>query len=232
MTKATIQIDHTALKAACRIMAKNDIRYYLNGVYVEATRDQTLVVATDGHRLILIRTQTENEVEDAESLIIAGDVAKRIVDGSIRSIRQISMTRTDAGKWHIPLFKWGVELSFGSVEGVFPNWRKVVPERTTGEPANFNPQYLADFQAAAHDYFGGSKGRLGLIEVSQNGRGGALVTPTRKDGDFIGVVMPFEAATNHKAEPPAWALTPAPKAIAARYRRAIPNTDSQTEARA
>ncbi|MGX9694566.1 DNA polymerase III subunit beta family protein [Achromobacter anxifer] len=232
MTKATIQIDHTALKAACRIMAKNDIRYYLNGVYVEATKDQTLVVATDGHRLILIRTQTDNEVEDAESLIIAGDVAKRIVDGSMRSIRQISMTRTEAGKWQIPLFKWGVELSFGTVEGLFPDWRKVVPKRTTGEPANFNPQYLADFQAAALDYFGGSRGRLGLIEVSQNGRGGALVTSSRADDDFIGVVMPFEAGASQQAEPPAWTLTPAPKAIAARYRPAPANTAGQTEARA
>ncbi|WP_179215185.1 DNA polymerase III subunit beta family protein [Achromobacter xylosoxidans] len=217
MTKTTIHFEHTALKAACRIMAKNDIRYYLNGVYVEASPTETILAATDGHRLLVLRKEAPNDVPQAVTLIIPGEVAQRIVDGSLKAVRHISLTQVDEGKWLVPLLKWDIEVAFRSVEGIFPNWRAIVPKATSGEAANIKPQYLTDFEKAAHDMYGSLKHHTSSIEVRHNGRSGALVFPSSSSGqDFIGVVMPFAPETTPRTTPPDWVLTEEPKVISAR----------------
>lgn len=220
MTKTTIHFEHTALKAACRIMAKNDIRYYLNGVYVEASPTETILAATDGHRLLVLRKEAPNDVPQAVTLIIPGEVAQRIVDGSLKAVRQICLTQVDEGKWLVPLLKWDIEVAFRSVEGIFPNWRAIVPKATSGEAANIKPQYLTDFEKAAHDMYGSLKHHTSSIEVRHNGRGGALVFPSSSSGqDFVGVVMPFTPDTNPRTTPPDWVLTEEPEPISARRAR-------------
>lgn len=225
MPKTVIQFDHGALKAACRIMAKDDIRYYLNGVYVEATPAETILAATDGHRLLVLRKEVPNDVRQVETLIIPGAVAQRIVAGSLKAIPQISLTQVDDGKWLVPLLKWDMEVAFRSVEGIFPNWRAVVPKTTSGEAANIKPQYLADFEKAAHDMYGSLKLHASSIEVRHNGPGGALVFPSSYSGqDFVGVVMPFAPDTNPRTTPPDWVLAEEPKLISAR-RAHLPRVD-------
>ena len=217
MPKTVIQLDHSALKAACRIMAKNDIRYYLNGVYVEALPTETILAATDGHRLLVLRKEVPNDVAQAVTLIIPGEVAQRIVAGSLKAVRQISLTQVDEEKWLVPLLKWDIEVAFRSVEGIFPNWRAVVPKATSGEAANLKPQYLTDFEKAAQDMYGSLKHHTSSIEVRHNGRGGALVFPSSSSGqEFIRVVMPFVPDTTPRTTPPDWVLTEEPKPISAR----------------
>lgn len=227
MPKTVIQFDHAALKASCRIMARNDIRYYLNGVYVEATPTETILAATDGHRLLVLRKEAPNDVRQVETLIIPGAVAQRIVAGSLKAIPQISLTQVDDGKWLVPLLKWDMEVAFRSVEGIFPNWRAVVPKATSGEAANIKPQYLADFEKAAHDMYGSLKLHASSIEVRHNGADGALVFPSSHSGqDFVGVVMPFVPDTNPRTTPPAWVLAEEPKLISARS-TPLPRVDVQ-----
>lgn len=217
MTKTVIHFDHAALKAACRIMAKDDIRYYLNGVYVEATDDQTILVATDGHRMLILRCSVANELPGATTLIIPGHIAKRIVVDSIRSIPTLPLTRVEADKWTVPLLKWGADISFRSQEGLFPNWRKVVPSLATNVTANLSPKYVADFQAAACDMYASLKGAPSAIDVRQNGQGTSIVLPTLTDDSFLGLVMPMVEDAKPRNAPPAWALSDMPKAIAAQY---------------
>ena len=35
---------------------KNDVRFYLNGVLIESHADGAIIVATDGHRMLVVRT--------------------------------------------------------------------------------------------------------------------------------------------------------------------------------
>jgi len=46
-----IHISRNKLKAAAYFSARDDIRYYLNGILIESTPMQTRIVATDGHAL-------------------------------------------------------------------------------------------------------------------------------------------------------------------------------------
>jgi DNA polymerase III sliding clamp (beta) subunit (PCNA family) len=48
---STINLSLSQLRAALLIAAKQDVRYYLNGVYVECDSIRTRVVATNGHMM-------------------------------------------------------------------------------------------------------------------------------------------------------------------------------------
>lgn len=232
MTSPTILLDHLAVKAASRIRAKNDLRYYLNGIFVEATKSQTLVVATDGHRLIVLRSAAENGLKDAVSLIIPADAARCIVDGSLGSLRQLQLTQLPDGKWQVPLLKWGIDMTFHPIAANYPDWRKVIPKSVSMEATNLNPKYVSDFHGAACDFYGLRNVRGPAVEVAQNGLGAALVFPGQPDENFLGVIMPVRGPEKSRTESPAWALAAAPKAIAGKYLRTTPSTSSPAEATA
>jgi DNA polymerase-3 subunit beta len=56
-----ITIDHSIIKALLICAAKQDIRYYLKGVCVDARANGDVVlVATDGHRLLAYPVAVDN----------------------------------------------------------------------------------------------------------------------------------------------------------------------------
>lgn len=77
MTKS-VDINYDYLKAVSLAMAKQDIRYYLMGVHVEAKLDGVTLVATDGHRLLAIHDDTQR-VEEPFNLIIPAETVKAII---------------------------------------------------------------------------------------------------------------------------------------------------------
>ena len=56
----TIQIDPRQLKAVALLAPKQDRRYWLNGVYVEAMPRETRLVAMDGKRMGVFRAEQAN----------------------------------------------------------------------------------------------------------------------------------------------------------------------------
>ena len=65
-----ITIQARQLRSAAHGMATRDIRYYLNGLLVEATKSQTTAVGTDGHMIVANRCEAENEIDENINLII------------------------------------------------------------------------------------------------------------------------------------------------------------------
>ena len=67
----------SALHTVACFAAKDDIRYYLNAVRVEASPVQTRFTATDGHCAGMLRTAQENEgIDGAITILIPIDVVK------------------------------------------------------------------------------------------------------------------------------------------------------------
>lgn len=58
------------LHAALAIAAKKDVRYYLNGIYLHTVGKELRLVATDGHRLLVISMANEKELPWGEAGII------------------------------------------------------------------------------------------------------------------------------------------------------------------
>ena len=64
-------------------MAQQDVRYYLNGLYLEVLGGRLRMVATDGHRLALATAPERVDVADAGVIIPRKGVLElsRLFDG-------------------------------------------------------------------------------------------------------------------------------------------------------
>lgn len=141
----TIQLDKRALRAALEFAATQDIRYFLNGIKIEATKTHTTYVATDGHRMIAVRHEAENE-QEAE-MIIPVAVAKIASKGAIKTIggEKVSLT---IDKLQYDISTPNGRLIFTPIEGNFPEWRKAMndykkPKKRQGNSILcINPEYL------------------------------------------------------------------------------------------
>ena len=119
-------------------------RYALGAVLLEVKDGNPTWVATDGRRLSLVETETDQAVDDREVLIpsrVLDIVAGMAVgDGSV----QVEATATE-----VRLELDGTTVTGRLVDGRFPRWRDVVgtPE---GEPTVLNvAELLASVRAAA-----------------------------------------------------------------------------------
>jgi len=114
-----------AISKASRFSARQDVRYYLNGVHLLADGANMLAVATDGHRLICV---TARDLIDLDGVLANTNL---IVPAS--AFAQIGkLTGTEAvlaaGPNAISLTdEAGTALVVKLVDGEYPQWRKVVP---------------------------------------------------------------------------------------------------------
>ena len=137
--KVSVPFFLDTLKRSKHAMAKDDIRYYLNGVCIKRTEEGWEIVATDGHRLACAKiTNTRNFVNagDDETIIPNADVnllvlmmepmADMMKKNPGYSV-SVGITRNDD---NAVLF----EFSDGSfykcrhLQGKFPNYRRILDQ--------------------------------------------------------------------------------------------------------
>ena len=157
--------------------AKEDVRYYINGVMVRNGE----MAATNGHMLLLIKS---NGIESDGEYIIDNDTLKMLVtahkgikgDNRVEVINGMTVTG-----------KSGVQIT--PVDGKFPDVNRVIPQETSGEIAHFNYEYLLACQKANGQFLGGE---YLWIKLQHNGGKGAKFESEDEDGNkLIGVVMPI-----------------------------------------
>lgn len=182
-TQFTISIN--ALKGALLLAGKKDIRYYLNGVKVEFNQNCTRLIGCDGHKIGLINLTQNLLNTGAGELIVPREIIEALKPvGKNADIVQI--TKVNETFWQID--NYGTKVSFQGVEGKYPDYARVMHFTTSGESAQFNPEFLLAFQKAAV-LFTGSKSAT--LSINQNGHGSAMVCIVGLDS-FAGVVMPFK----------------------------------------
>lgn len=164
------------LKAVMFSAAKNDIRYYLNGVMVRNGE----VAATNGNMALIIKS---DDIKSDGEYIIDNDTLKMIVtvhkgikgDNRIEVIDGV--VTTGKSKVHIT-----------PVDGKFPDVNRVIPQETSGEIAHFNAEYLLNCQKANCEFLGR---KYAHIKLQHNGKDGAKFESEDKEGNkLFGVVMP------------------------------------------
>jgi DNA polymerase-3 subunit beta len=96
-------------------MATQDARHFLNGMFLEVSKNKLTVVATDGHRLSMSSAATVNPTEEPVSCIIPRKC--------ITEIKRILTTFKD-NKANIVEFMVTSKL----IEGNYPDYKKVFPE--------------------------------------------------------------------------------------------------------
>ncbi len=120
----TFNLDGSALcgliDAVLYASAKDDVRYFFNGIYLDPTGDGLALVETDGHRIAYGTLPVETGL--TRGIIIPRESAKFILsslqDGPVRlSIAdgQINVTGT------------GCDITAKLIDGRYPDWRRVIP---------------------------------------------------------------------------------------------------------
>jgi hypothetical protein len=168
------------LKALLLIASSDSFRLYLSGIHFESTPDAVIAVATDGHRMLVLRkTVAHNDIFAP-------------IDGFLTRADADAMVKASGGLKYLSLVADGENVRFGQVsaklerQGNFPNWRAAVPEKYSGEVAQFNAAYVGDFGRVNKLLGGDAK----FTEIAHNGDGAALVNVY---GDAFGILMPMHA---------------------------------------
>jgi len=177
----TINIEVT--KALLPLAAEKNICQYLNGVYIDFQADKTVYVATNGHMLGIYTEAAHND--HMFNIIVPRDVVKQL------------KPKSGKAKWgklsFDPESKLGRIINpansqdFGFIPpaGVYPDYMRVIPDKTSGEVGQFNAEYLYAF-AQVNKVLGAWN--PGWVKINHNGERGAIVHLS--DDRFTGVIMP------------------------------------------
>lgn len=119
------------LQALLMFAAKNDRRFYLNGIYSDTAG---YLVATDGHRILYIKTG-----EPGLDVIIPREAAEAAVKMAKKG-QEIPLTKTSIG-----------QVVYTPFDAKYPDWRRVIPGSDNLQPSPqclFVWQYLTDAEKA------------------------------------------------------------------------------------
>ena len=179
-----------AIKAINHLSATKDVRFYLNGILVEATKTHTTLVATDGHVLGVYKNEEENEIPEniKYKFILPNDVLKNLKASIIKN-ELVSLEFEREEDWNVKsviIKSLSCSLMTQTIDAKFPDWRRVLPQETSNERGNYNPELLTKFIKVAKDF--GKKPHE--INLFQNGTSAAALTI---DGieNFMGVIEPM-----------------------------------------
>lgn len=199
--------------AALKLFAADkDVRFYLNGINLEIGRKETRLVATDGVMLGCFRVESEQPDVDAPltNIIIPNDLLKPIkAKGMVEILIGPLETKKDAKGEEVPvssarpvtLTYADVSMSSKTLDGIFPDWRRAIPSKVSGEAAQFDPAYVGLLAKVAAALYGKSK----YVGIGFNGDDAALLD--FGDENFVGVLMPLrpDVVTAPRTPPDWWA---------------------------
>jgi len=193
-----ITISHDTIKALLLVAPKTDIRYYLNGVCVDVRQGTVTLVATDGHRLLAVPVAADDIQSAMEGQYI-------IPRETLEAVKPVKVPRSDNLPLTIEIVDARITITGATtatsptIDGRFPDWRRVTPTSANNEPAQYQPEYIASFGKIG-ELFGGKNVKC---VIHHNGLGAALVTFPASEA--LGVVMPLRVDNEKHPGLPTWA---------------------------
>lgn len=200
---ATAVIPMAALAAVAPFMAKNDVRYYLNGLLLQsatgATADAaeagTRLVATDGHIAMAVRHA------DAELTAWTGPdtiVPRELVDWALKQRGATLVTVTREGD-DVTIEAGGLRMTATRINGRFPDWQPAFAlEPREYAAAGYDADLIARIckAATAARKASGVRRRSGpAVTIEPVGETAARFAVEMPDGlTARGVVMPMRAS--------------------------------------
>lgn len=188
-----LSIKQKDLRAVSLAMAdKKELRYYLQGVYVETNGEETRLVATNGHRLHAAIDELNGLIHDPVSFIIPADMVKRCL--AVKALKHdncptIHLSYDPAnGKIEARLVD-GSSILCQALDGRFPDYTRIIPRDIPETPvaAVFNPEYVAD-AVKGYSYFMEYSGKTPpTLGLRPNGNSCGFLSAN----GFTAVVMPM-----------------------------------------
>lgn len=201
-----LNIQARLVAAICEFKAKNDIRYYLNGVYVEPLPiGGAVIVATNGHAMGIWR-DTSAIVERPAILRIGKQLREACAesaDGFLSLIDgRLTVTNEQKKESYVQpnSEKDGAALGWEIENAKYPDWKTVVPDDCkTGPLGSFNAGYVKLVHKALRivngDKFAG-------ITLRQSDESKCIFVTSGSQPNFAAVIMPMRDDGNGNY--PAW----------------------------
>lgn len=165
------------LGSALHGAGNQDVRYYLNGVLVEANSAETRLVGCDGNLVAVLRVKQKNE---SHFSVI---VPRATVELALKMKIEAMTLECSDGEWSL------CGLRFQPVDGKFPDYRRIIPAASTGASAHYHPDLIARMAKIGKEL----KTRSIPI-IRHNGKDAALFHFYGQD-DFVGVIAPYNPFT-------------------------------------
>ena len=204
MTAIHMTIPAAYIDAAMCAVSKEETRYYLRGVFIDA---RGYIVATNGH-IAFAAVYPGAACLAGVAFDLPGSLPGIIVpEAALKTVAKgksadVTIERDANGLWW--LARGALRTHFAPVDGSFPDGTRIIPETPEAETAaHYQPQYVAAMGAMAAALRDGKKGNASLYHIHQAGEAPALVTFPRpvasiKDtpgarADCCAVIMPMRA---------------------------------------
>ena len=177
----TIQFDYDYLRACFPHIAKNEVRFYLCGIYL----GDGFMAATNGHKLIMIH----DECFKGCDYIIPGEAVDFFIKklGTNPMNKSVTLTIGDDGFNIMELMDRYEYFKF--IDGKFPLVNRVdipKPEKSEGHPM-FNVSYMAQFVKS-----------FKILNKSNHAEGLSILTRGNTESAYVeltdnahGVIMPL-----------------------------------------
>lgn len=130
----TTSIEISTIKALLLFAAKKDMRFYLNGLHIEQSANGTFAVASNGHAIAIARI--DSEAHEPASITID----RQYIDG-LKSSYAVFFEQLEGGM--VKLGVVGTSITVPILDAKYPDWRRVVSAKQTGEQAYFDPDHAA-----------------------------------------------------------------------------------------
>ena len=109
-------------------MARQDVRYYLNGLLLEVAPEKIRSVATDGHRLAVAQLETDAGVEGSKSIIVP---RKGVLELSRLLSTEDAQLEVRVGTNAVQMSVGNVRFTSKLIDGKFPDYGRVIPDQNT-----------------------------------------------------------------------------------------------------
>lgn len=186
------------LKGLLCTAGTKDIRYYLNGIFVDPKHGR--MVSTTGHVLTVVAVEMTAGANVEAPFIIPRDLIESVLKVTkspqevIVEISGVAKADADAPpgsrRRTITLCSGIAKFQGLEVDGAYPDFTRAVDANPSGEPAQFNPALLLEAQTAL-SYIGLGKRAGALLSTVYNGENGALISERSTSGKAFCVVMPW-----------------------------------------
>lgn len=170
-----------------------------SGVLFEIAKDETRMVASDGHILGCARVGSGHGHDYTINAVIKAEV--------FRTIKQDGLLEVKVGdpingrSRHVEIMSENTVIKCESLDCKYPDYKKVIPDTVSGEIAIYDVRYMAKLAKVWSILYG--KKSLPLIGISYNGEKPALINI---DANFFAVLAPLRTnAVEILNEPPKWA---------------------------
>jgi len=168
-------------------MPKKDIRFYLNGAYLDFPKGR--IVSTDGRCLFAGKI----EPCDYPAVIVPRETIEAILKTLGKRNEHLSVELTvetnDGQQPIVKLSALGATVAASSIDGRYPEYERIIPRQPSGELAQFNPEILLACRDALNMYSGNKHG----FAVEHNGPSAALMAGP----DCLAIAMPMRMEVTH-----------------------------------